>query len=74
MGSSEILRHDENLIPRLTGAVYPAFALLAGMQLDLLDCRRVRCRFCETETTLVRTRGCGTIECGRGTFRQYRSS
>jgi ubiquinone/menaquinone biosynthesis C-methylase UbiE len=35
MGSSTIARHEENLIPRLTGAVYPAFALLAGMQLDL---------------------------------------
>jgi hypothetical protein len=35
MGPSTISRHDENLISRLTGAVYPAFALLAGMQLDL---------------------------------------
>jgi SAM-dependent methyltransferase len=35
MGSSKILRHEENLIPGLTAAVYPAFALLAGMQLDL---------------------------------------
>jgi hypothetical protein len=35
MGSSEISSYDENLLPRLTGAVYPAFALLAGMQLDL---------------------------------------
>jgi methylase of polypeptide subunit release factors len=35
MGSSRISRYEENLIPRLTAAVYPAFALLAGMQLDL---------------------------------------
>ncbi len=35
MGSSEISERDENLIPRLTAAVYPSFALLAGMQLDL---------------------------------------
>jgi ubiquinone/menaquinone biosynthesis C-methylase UbiE len=35
MGSSKISRHEENLIPRLTGAIYPSFALLAGMQLDL---------------------------------------
>jgi len=35
MGSSRISRHEENLIPSLTGAVYPAFALLAGMRLDL---------------------------------------
>jgi hypothetical protein len=35
MCSSEISEHEENLIPRLTNAVYPSFALLAGMQLDL---------------------------------------
>ena len=35
MGSSRSSRHEENLIPRITAAVYPSFALLAGMQLDL---------------------------------------
>ncbi len=35
MNSSTNSGPDENLIPRLTNAVYPAFALLAGMQLDL---------------------------------------
>jgi hypothetical protein len=35
MDSSGNSGYEEDLIPRLTGAVYPAFALLAGMQLDL---------------------------------------
>ena len=35
MGSSKMSRHEKNLISRLTAAVYPSFALLAGMQLDL---------------------------------------
>ena len=35
MGSSETSRHEENLVDRLSNAVYAPFALLAGMQLDL---------------------------------------
>jgi ubiquinone/menaquinone biosynthesis C-methylase UbiE len=33
--SSTFSKPEENPIPRLTNAVYPSFALLAGMQLDL---------------------------------------
>ncbi|MHC4664648.1 MAG: methyltransferase [Planctomycetota bacterium] len=35
MSSSRKSEIEENPIPRLTAAVYPSFALLAGMQLDL---------------------------------------
>ena len=35
MVSSTLSKPEENPIPRLTKAVYPSFALLAGMQLDL---------------------------------------
>jgi hypothetical protein len=35
MVSSTSSKPEENPIPRLANAVYPSFALLAGMQLDL---------------------------------------
>jgi ubiquinone/menaquinone biosynthesis C-methylase UbiE len=35
MGSSRALQQEENPIPSLIEAIYPSFALLAGMQLDL---------------------------------------